>query len=105
VTPRPELRDDLAVDILVGAEMGEGGIAAKHRSGTGVQHAATGAAADVVFDLVQPLHRAPSSGPATSLAGLIAAVTINLRLGMSGLPAAEPPQAQVPSDAGREREA
>ena len=52
VAPGPEPGDDLAVDIFVGAEMGEGRIAAEHCSGMGVEHAAAGAAADVVFDLV-----------------------------------------------------
>jgi hypothetical protein len=41
-----------SVHIFVGAEMGECRIAAEHCSGMGVQHAAAGAAADVVFDLV-----------------------------------------------------
>jgi hypothetical protein len=58
VTPRPQPGDNLAIDIIVGSEMGKGRIAAEHGSGVGVQHAAAGAAADVVFDLVKPLHRA-----------------------------------------------
>jgi hypothetical protein len=52
VTPRSQPGDDFAVDIFVGAEVGEGRIATEHSSGTRVEHAAAGAAADVIFDLV-----------------------------------------------------
>src|SRR3954470_10653261 len=72
VAPGSEPGDDLAVHIFVSAEMGEGRIAAEHCSGMGVEHAAASAAADVVFDLVQSLHRAPQFWPATRLARLIA---------------------------------
>ena len=46
-------------DILVAAEMGECRIATQHPAGMRVQHAAAGAAVDVVFDFVQPIHRTP----------------------------------------------
>jgi hypothetical protein len=79
VTTRPELGNDFAAHDLVAAEMGEGRIAAEHPSGIGVEHATAGAIVDVVFDLVQTLHRAPQFCSAVNLAGLPVAVTINLR--------------------------
>ena len=79
VAPGPEPGDDFAVHDLVAAEMGECRIAAKHPSGLGVEHAAAGALIDVVFDLVQSLHRAPQFCSAANLAGLPVAVTINLQ--------------------------
>ena len=78
MAPGPQAGNDFAVHYLVAAEMGECRIAAKHLSGMGVQHATAGAIIDVVFDLVQTLHRAPQFCSAANLAGLPAAVTINL---------------------------
>ncbi len=63
VAPGPEPGDDFAVHVLVAAEMGECRIAAEHLAVMGVEHAAAGAVIDVVFDLVQSLHRAPQFLP------------------------------------------
>ena len=76
VAPGPEPGNDFAVHILVAAEMGECRIAAEHLAVMGVQHAAAGAVIDVVFDLVQPFHRAPRFCPAANLAGLAPVTSI-----------------------------
>ena len=78
VSPGPDLGNDFTAHLPIAAEVGECGIAAEHPAAMDVQHAAAGAAIDVVFDLVQPLHRAPRSCPVANLAGLPAPVTTKL---------------------------